>query len=42
MQEYIMNNFNVASEARDKAFSYREYLIRYFVLNGRQGALAGK
>jgi glycosyltransferase involved in cell wall biosynthesis len=42
MQEYIMNNFNVASEARDKAFSYREYLIRHFVLNGRQGALAGK
>jgi len=40
MQEYIMNNFNVTAEARDKAYCYREHLIRYFVLNGRQEVLA--
>jgi glycosyltransferase involved in cell wall biosynthesis len=40
MQEYVMNNFSVTADAKDKAFSYREYLIRYFVLNGKQEVLA--
>jgi len=32
MQEYIMNNFHVSIEARDKALSYRKYLKEYFGL----------
>jgi glycosyltransferase involved in cell wall biosynthesis len=30
MQDYVMKNFDVPPEVRDKAFSYREYLTRYF------------
>ena len=32
MQEYIMKHFRVSMEARDKAFSYRDYLREYFGL----------
>jgi glycosyltransferase involved in cell wall biosynthesis len=42
MQEYVMNNFNVPAEARNKVSSYREYLISYFGLKCKSHALAGQ
>ncbi len=42
MQEYVMNNFNVSVEARDKVSSYKDYLISYFGLNDKRQALARK
>lgn len=42
MQEYVMNNFNVQAEARNKVSSYREYLISYFGLKCKNHALAGQ
>jgi len=42
MQEYVMKNFDVPVEVRDKASSYREYLVSYFGLNDKRQALARK
>jgi glycosyltransferase involved in cell wall biosynthesis len=33
MQEYVMKNFDVAAEAREKAHSYREYVTKFLVLH---------
>jgi glycosyltransferase involved in cell wall biosynthesis len=35
MQEHILNNFNVPAATRDKIFSYRDYLISYFILHSK-------
>jgi glycosyltransferase involved in cell wall biosynthesis len=36
MQEYIMKNFDVPAEVREKIYSYRKYLAHYFGLNKKQ------
>jgi len=42
MQAYIMKNFEVSMEVRDKVYSYREYLANYFGLRSKSYAPAGR